>query len=281
MESKKNKKKDNFILLLKKKLNSLFHIKQHQEQNNLSSGCDAEDEMIEHFLEARDMKAAEIMVPRADVVAVTIDSNLDVLKEKFLSTGFLRLLVYRKDLDDIVGFIHLKDVFAQICSNDKNFKIDNIITKTIYTARSTRCFTLFEKMKEEDVEVAVILDEYGGIEGVISIERLVEKMLGTMPNVLDEETQALPAVRMLSENSCVVDARTPIQKLEEMFDDVEFLSEEEGEYETIGGFILSYLDRVPVKGEKFTHEGGLEVEIVDATSRTVKTVKVTRVKNLP
>lgn len=281
MESKKNKRKDSFISILKKKLNLLFHIKHHQEQNTQTSGCEAEDEMIEHFLEARDMKAAEIMVPRADVVAVSIDSNLEILKEKFLSTGFLRLLVYRKDLDDIVGFIHLRDVFAQICSNDKNFKIDNIITKTIYTARSTRCFALFEKMKEEDVEVAVILDEYGGIEGVISIERLVEKMLGTMPNVLDEETQALPAVRILSENSCVVDARTPIQQLEEIFDDVEFLSEEEGEYETIGGFILSYLDKVPAKGEKFTHEGGLEVEIVDATSRAVKTVKVTRVKNLP
>jgi CBS domain containing-hemolysin-like protein len=134
-------------------------------------------------------------------------------------------------------------------------------------------------MKEEDVEVAIILDEYGGIEGVISIERLVEKMLGTMPNVLDEETQTELIIEHLSDNSYILDARTSIQKVEEIFEDVEFLSEEEGEYETIGGFILSYLDRVPSKGEKFTHSGGLEVEIVDASSRIIKTIKITRVKN--
>ena len=271
----------NHIISLKSKITSLFKNKTKQQTDNtklLGTGP-SEDKMVEHFLEARDIKASEIMVPRADVVAINVESTLEDFKEKFLNTGFLRLLVYRKDLDDIVGFIHLKDLFSHICSNKSDFIIEDIVSKTIYTARSTRCFVLFEKMKEADVEVAIILDEYGGIEGVISIERLVEKMLGTMPNVLDEETQTELIIEHLSDNSYILDARTSIQKVEEIFEDVEFLSEEEGEYETIGGFILSYLDRVPSKGEKFTHNGGLEVEIVDASSRMIKTIKITRVKN--
>lgn len=236
-----------------------------------------EDKMVEHFLEAREMKAAEIMIPRADIVAIDVDSTLEELKEKFLNTGFLRLLVYKKDLDDIVGFIHLKDVFEQLCSCKSEISIEKMASKTIYTARSTRCFTLFEKMKAEDVEIAIILDEYGGIEGVISIERLIEKMLGTMPNLFDEEAQAPASIKKVNESSYILDARTAIQQVEEIFEDVEFLSEEEGEYETIGGFILSYLDRLPSKGEKFTHDKGLEVEIIDATTRAIKTVKITRI----
>ncbi len=272
----------NNINSLKKKITSFFSKKpkqQNESVKSLSAGV-SEDKMVEHFLEARNVKASEIMVPRADVIAINVESTLEEFKEKFLQTGFLRLLVYRKDLDDIVGFINLKDLFAHICGQKHEFVIEDMVSKTIYTARSTRCFVLFERMKEEDVEVAVILDEYGGIEGVISIERLIEKMLGTMPHVIDEENQTEPSIEHLTDDSYILDARTSIQKVEEIFEDVEFLSEEEGEYETIGGFILSYLDRVPSKGEKFTHNGGLEVEIVDANSRAIKTIKITRVKNL-
>lgn len=277
MESK-NKNKNLRITFFSKIWTKICYLNHKPtESNNTHSKVTSEDKLIEHFLEARDMKTSEVMVPRADVVGIDADATLEMVKNKFITTGFLRLLVYRKDIDDIIGFIHLKDVFAHICSNKSKFSITDILTKTIYTARSTRCFGLFSKMQNEDVEMAIILDEYGGIEGIISIERLIDKMLGALPNTLDEDTQADPAIQQLGENIYLLDARTSIQKVEEIFNIGNFLSEEEGEYETIGGFILSYLDRMPVKGEKFTHIGGVEVEIIDASSRVIKTVKVTKI----
>lgn len=236
---------------------------------------------VEQLLEARDMKVSEIMIPRADVVAISITSSIQDIKEKFLETKFLRLLLYRNDLDDIVGLIYLKDFFAFLFNKDKehkDFAINNILRKTIYAARSTKCFTLFNKMKQENVDIAVILDEYGGIEGVISIEKLMEQIMNTIQNNDNEEIQANVSIQQLNDREYILDARTSIQKVEELFEDVEFLSEEEGKYETIGGFILSYLDRIPLKGEKFNHIGGIEVEIIESTNRAIKKIKITRIK---
>lgn len=256
---------------------SLMRLVRHKksevnESNDEEDNSIAED--LEQLLEARDMKVAEVMIPRADLVAINASSSPEEIKNKFIETGFLRLIVYGKDLDDIIGFIQLKDLI-KLSTNDTS----SIIKKTIYAAKSTKCFSLFEKMKHENVDMAVILDEYGGIEGVISIERIMEQIISTIQNSHDEEDKDGVSVQQISDSVYILDARTSIQKVEELFEDVEFLSEEEGEYETIGGFILSYLDKVPSKGEKFNHVGGLEIEILDSTSRVIKKVKITRVNN--
>lgn len=235
----------------------------------------AED--LEQLLEARDMKVVEIMIPRADLVAMSASSSLEEIKNKFISTKFLRLIIYGKDLDDIIGFIHLKDLFKAI--TQEGISLNQLIRKTIYAAKSTKCFGLFEKMKHEDVDIAIILDEYGGIEGMISIERLMEEVMSTIQNSHNEEDKGGLLIQQINDNMYILDARTSIQKVEELFNDVEFLSEEEGEYETIGGFILSYLDRVPSKGEKFNHVGGLEIEIIESTNRVIKKIKIIRVNN--
>ena len=255
-------------------------IKQKQSENNenheIGNNSLAED--LEQLLEARDMKVSEIMIPRADLVAISASLSLEEIRNKFIETGFLRLIMYGKDLDDILGFIHLKDFFK--ATAQENASLHNLVRKTIYAAKSTKCFNLFEKMKQEDIDIAVILDEYGGIEGVISIERLMEQIMNTIQNSHDEEDNDGLLIEQINDNIYIMDARTSIQKVEELFKDVEFLSEEEGEYETIGGFILSYLDRVPSKGEIFNHVGGLEVEIIESTSRAIKKVKITRIHNI-
>lgn len=253
------------------------HKQSEADQNHdMSERSLAED--LEQLLEARDMKVAEIMIPRADLVAISGSLSLEEIKNKFIETGFLRLIIYGKDLDDILGFVHLKDFFKETSKESQS--LDHILRKTIYGAKSTKCFSLFEKMKQEDIDIAVILDEYGGIEGVISIERLMEQIMNTIQNSHDEEDNDRLLIKQINNNTYIMDARTSIQKVEELFQDVECLSEEEGEYETIGGFILSYLDRVPSKGEVFSNVGGLEIEIVESTSRAINKVKITRINNL-
>lgn len=264
-------------MCFKKILHKIF--KKPQQENVEQEEISDELEQPDALHEAKEIRVSEIMIPRTDVFAMSINSSLEEVKQNFLRTNFMRLFVYNKDLDDIVGFIHLKDVFAYICNGNDGFAVNSFMKKTMYATRSTKCFMLFQKMQQENVETAVILDEYGGIEGVISIERLIEQVLNTIQTSQEEEEESNLTFKQINDNVYLLDGRTSIQKIEELFEDVEFLSEEEGQYETIGGFILSYLDRVPHKGEKFTHDGGLEVEIVDSTSRVIKIVKITRVNN--
>lgn len=265
----------------KKSWFAFFRKLMNKKQSEINEGDENKnhsiEEDLEQLLEARDMKVAEVMIPRADLVAISGSSTLDEIKNKFIETGFMRLILYGKDLDDIIGFIDLKDLFKAISKGDT--PVNSLIKKTIYAAKSTKCFSLFEKMKQENVEITVILDEYGGIEGIISIERLMEEIMSTIQNSDDDEDKDGLAIEQVSDSVYIIDARTSIQKVEELFNDVGFLSEEEGEYETIGGFILSYLDKIPSKGEKFNHVGGLEVEIIESTNRVIKKVKITRVNN--
>ena len=269
-----DKNKTTFLSFFKKLMTKKQS--EHEQNNEIRNNSLAED--FEQLLQARDMKVGEIMIPRADLVAISNSLSLDEIKYKFAETGFLRLIIYGKDLDDTLGFIHLKDLFKAMAVGQTG--LDTIVKKTIYAAKSTKCFNLFEKMKQEDIDIAVILDEYGGIEGVISIERLMEQIINTVRNSHDYEDHDKPSIQKIKDNIYIVDARTAIQKVEELFEDVEYLSEEEGEYETIGGFILSYLDRVPTKGEILSHIDGLEIEILESTSRAIKKVKITQINNI-
>jgi CBS domain containing-hemolysin-like protein len=229
-----------------------------------------EETLVENFIE--NIKVSEIMIPRADLVAVALDSTKEDITKLFLETGFLRLLVYGKDLDDIIGFLDLR-VFFPFFVKKEILNINKIIQKPLYTTRSTKALQLFDRLEREEADLAIVLDEYGGIEGMVIIEKLMEKLITPLQKDEEEESNSITKI---TDNSYILDGRTPIQKVQELFTDLDFLSEEEGEYETISGFVLSYLDKVPTQGEKFTHPKGLEVSIMDANTRLVKTVKITR-----
>ena len=229
-----------------------------------------EEALVENFIE--NIKVSEIMIPRADLVAVALDSSKEDITKLFLETGFLRLLVYGKDLDDIIGFLDLR-VFFPLFVKEETVNINKIIQKPLYTTRSTKALQLFDRLEKEESDLAIVLDEYGGIEGMVIIEKLMEKLITPLQKDEEEESNRITKI---SDSSYILDGRTPIQKVQELFTDLDFLSEEEGEYETISGFVLSYLDKVPTQGEKFTHPKGLEVSIMDANTRLVKTVKITR-----
>ncbi len=265
-----------FCFLKKKFLGTRLHEGSEKENGVVHKRDFGAD--LEQLAELHEMKVSEIMIPRADLLAISINSSFSEIKKKFIETKFWRIVFYNKDLDDIVGFINLKDFFQFIDAQDNNFAIDKIIKKTIYAARSTKCLALLSKMKQGGFEVSVVLDEYGGIEGIITIEKLLGNMVISMQDFVEEESQSGLLIEKINDNIYILDARTSIQKVEELFADAGFLSEEEGEYETIGGFILSYLDMVPSKGEKFEHVGGLQVEIIDSTNRAIKKVKITRVE---
>jgi magnesium and cobalt transporter len=256
---------------MKNKILSFFkRLKQTEDRSE-----EKEEIIVEEFLESTSIKVSEIMMPRADLVAIAAETKKDEITKIFIDKGFLRLLVYSKDLDDIIGFIDLRDFFP-IVARGENLTMNKILKKTLYTTRSTKALDLLSKLQKAELEIAIVLDEYGGIEGLVTIEKLAEKLLTPLSS---EEENDNNNITKINDTSYILDGRTAIQKVQELFNDLDFLSEEEGEYETISGFVLSYLDRVPSQGEKFTHPKGLEVSILDANTRLVKTVKITRIEN--
>ncbi|MDJ1256483.1 MAG: hemolysin family protein [Candidatus Midichloria mitochondrii] len=236
----------------------------------------SERNIIENLLSFRDLRVSEVMIPRTDLIGIEGSSTFEEIKQQFTSTGYTRMPVYRENLDDIVGFLHIKD-FIHYMDGSKAFKMSDAIRKIIYSPRSTKCIDLLSNMRNSTTHIAVVLDEYGGTEGMVVIENLIEKIVGDMRDEHDQVSKVF--INKISENHYTVDARAAIQDVEEILNFS--LSQEDGEYETFGGFILSYLDRVPLKGEKIMHPMGLEIEIIEAEPRKIKStkIKITKAEN--
>ncbi len=238
--------------------------------NNIDNELDtAEKNIIKNLLSFRELKVSEVMIPRTDTIAIPRESSFEEIKELFIKNGYTRMPVYGRDLDDVVGFIHIKD-FTPYIDGTKSFDLSKVMRKIIYAPRSTKCLHLLSEMRNTRTHVAVILDEYGGTEGMVVIENLIEKIVGDIRDEHDKDSKIF--ITKIGEEKYIVDARASIQDVEEILNFS--LSQEDGEYETFGGFILSYLDRIPNKGEKFLHPMGLEVEITDADPRKIKSTKI-------
>lgn len=228
--------------------------------------------ILENLLSFRELKVGEVMIPRTDIIGIEYFSSLEECKEKFISSGHTRMPVYRSNLDDIVGFAHVKD-FIPYIDGKREFTLDKIIRKVTYSPRSSKCINLLADMQQNTTHLAVVLDEYGGTEGIVVIENLVERIVGDIRDEHDKDMHI--SIQNIAMNTYIIDARAAILDVEEELDII--LSEEDGDYETFGGFILSYLDKIPEKGEKIYHPVGIELEILDAEPRKIKSIKVIKV----
>lgn len=225
--------------------------------------------IIANLSSFRDLRAGEVMIPKTEIVGIKHTITLEEIKKSFIKGGHTRMPVYRGDLDDIVGFIHVKD-FIPYIGGAKNFKLSDIVRTAIYAPRSIKCVDLLATMRKKATHLAIILDEYGGTEGILVVENLVEKIVGEIRDEHEKDVQIL--IHQIDDHTYKVDAKANIQDVEETIGIT--LSEEDGEYETFGGFILSYLDRIPYKGEKLILSSGVEIEIEDVTPRKIKSTKV-------
>ncbi len=237
-----------------------------------------EQQILKHLVDFRDLKVSEIMIPRPEIISVKNDIRVQELYDIFTETSFTRVPVHNGTTDEMIGFIHVKDFLPYTSPGGnhvaQDFDISKILRKLIYVPRSTKCIDLLNKMRKEATHIAVILDEYGGTEGIAMIELLIEEIVGDIRDEHDIGKTTPTLITKTGKNSYLIDARATIEKIEEVIGERNWLSDEEGEYETIGGFILSYLNRIPTKGESFTHHSNAKIDIVEAEPRRVKLVKL-------
>lgn len=241
-------------------------IKEHDAYDSVNF---EQKEMLQNVVDFKGLRACEVMIPRTDIAGISFDATFDQLRDKFVNESHTRLPVFKANLDEIIGFVHMRDFIDYIGDQD-NFSIEKVLRKVIYAPRSMRVINLLAKMRSSAIHIAIILDEYGGTDGLVTIEDLVEEIIGDIRDEHDEHMT--PDIAKISDKTWIVESKADIEEVEEVLN-ISLNSDEE-EYETFGGFILSYLGKIPEIGDKFEHPSGISIEIIDADNRRVKKSKV-------
>lgn len=255
------------------RLFSFFKFKsEHNKSDSLDKNTDVEDGWLKYQL----LKAEDIMIPRTDIVAVNYSSSLDEISKIFLESRHTRIPVYKEELDNIIGFINIKDILPYLLlpKDNPNFKIDVVLRKLLIVSPSMKIYDLLEEMRQTRTHIALVVDEMGGIDGLMTIEDLVEEIVGEIEDEHDQGNEELE-FKVIDEKTFEASGRIEIEDLEEKLSLK--LSEEDEEYDTLGGLILSISGTVPNKGDSIIHpSAGLVFEILDSDPRRIKKVLIHR-----
>ena len=228
-----------------------------------------EHEMIHGILTLKGRMVREIMVPRTDVVCVSTQVTIDEVIRRIIEEGHSRIPMFEGDLDHIVGIIYAKDLL-QLWGNEEGQAISKEIAREPYFIPETKSLeSLLRDFKKRRVHIAIVVDEYGGTSGLITIEDLIEEVFGEIEDEYDTEEQKLVP---LKDGWVLVDARLEIEELEEYLN----IQAPRNNFESVGGFIFHLIGRVPKKGETITYPG-LEIKIESADERKIEKVKIRKV----
>jgi magnesium and cobalt transporter len=232
-----------------------------------------EQALIANVLRLRGTTADDVMVPRADIVAMRVDVTLDEAIAQIRREGHSRLPVYQEQLDDIVGMVHIKDVFGYV-GQPEAFRLEAILRRPLLVAPQIPVLDLLLQMRQARMHLALLVDEYGGIDGLVTIEDLVETIVGDISDEHDEIQG--PAITERSDGSLDLDARLPVEKFEARLGSVLTEEERHADIDTVGGLVFTLAGRVPARGEVIGHPSGIEFRILDADARRIRRVRVRR-----
>jgi magnesium and cobalt transporter len=229
--------------------------------------------LIANVLRLRGTTADDVMVPRADIVAMAVDVTLDQALEQIRREGHSRMPVYREQLDEIVGMVHIKDVFAYVGRADA-FKLEAILRKPLLVAPQLPVLDLLLQMRQARMHLALVVDEYGGIDGLLTIEDLVEEIVGDIADEHDEIQG--PMITERTDGALDIDARLSTEAFEVRLGPVLTEDEREADIDTVGGLVFTLAGRVPSRGEVVSHPSGLEFRILDSDARRIRRLRVRR-----
>jgi len=236
-----------------------------------------ENELLKNLAGLRGINASDVMIPRVDIVSVAMSDDFNEIVKQLIKTNHSRVPVRNESLDDIVGILHIKDVLANLFLQEKK-DIKSLLRKPIFVSPSISLLDLLYEMRVERRHLALVVDEYGGIDGLVTIEDLVEELVGDIEDEHDLSTEC--RLEKMQDGSIVLEARITIDLIEDLLSSIrkEDLNEE---IETLGGFIINIAGRVPVKGEVIKYSpSGLKFEILEADPRKVILVKLTGLNKL-
>ncbi len=251
-------------------LGTIEELIEQEETAQLPASSD-ELMLLRNILNLHGLTVYDIMVPRADIVAVDIEISLADLVKIMSEEAHSRIPVYRGTLDDIAGMVHIKDVLAY-WNREQKVPLSEIVRPVLFVAPSMPILELLLQMRVRRVHLALVVDEFGGVDGMVTIEDLVEEIVGEIEDEHDDGDP--PRLIHRTDGSFEADARVPIKEFEDRLG--EFLSKQEREedIDTLGGLVFFLAGRVPVRGEVIRHESGFDFEVLDADPRRIRRLRV-------
>ena len=219
----------------------------------------------------RDLRVEDILVPRSDIIAISDTVSLEDLRQIILDKEHTRMPIYGNSLDEIKGFIHIKDLMRYL-GEDTPFVIKDIIREILVVPPSMAVSNLLMQMRNARVHMALVVDEHGGTDGLVTIEDIVEEIVGEIEDEHDIHEEA--AFKRLSKDSAEVNARLTIEDLEEMLAISLVPDGNEDDFDTVGGLIFNLARRVPATDEVIMHPNGLSFKILEADPRRIKRILI-------
>ena len=226
-----------------------------------------ETKLIRSVIEFDDLEVGDILIPRVNIYAVDVDSSYTEIKQKFASCGYSRLPVYENSIDTIVGILHEKDFFLNFTASKQNIR--DIINTPEYTTEHVKISALLKQLQKKKTHMAVVLDEYGGTAGIVTLEDILEELVG---EIWDEHDEEITYFKKIDNNTTLVDANAPLCDLFKYYE----LDEDDDNFDayTVSGWIIEQLGEIPVVGATFEFSN-LRFEVTNSTIKKVSQVKVT------
>jgi CBS domain containing-hemolysin-like protein len=230
----------------------------------------AERQMLRNLLHFGEQTAGDICVTRGDIIAVPSGISFDALVQAFADAGHSRLPVYGESLDTVVGMVHIKDVFMANVDPARDRSLDALMREPLFVPESMGVIELLARMRAERIHLAIVVDEFGGTEGLVTIEDVVEEIVGEIEDEHDDAEATM--LTMLDDGVWEADARIELEELAKAVDPR--LSSDEDEVDTLGGLVFLIAGHIPANGECITHPSGWKLEAVDSDPRRIIRVRL-------
>ena len=262
---KKNKNK------LQNKIENLLN-ERRKQKNPLKSN---EEKIISNVFQLPKKLIDDIMIPRTDIISVDTNTDINKLVKIIGRTSHSRYPVFDKSRDNIIGMIHIKDVVS-CWENKKIGNIKKLVRKILFAPHSMNILDLLLKMRTSHIHMAIIVDEHGGLDGLVTIEDLVEEIVGEIKDEHEAQKENKKSEKELNEDdgSIKINSRMLIKEFEKKYGNIFSDKEDIKDIDTMGGLVFHIFGRVPLKGEVIKHPNGCEFEILDADSRRIRTILV-------
>lgn len=240
-------------------------IEEAEEEGDLDAD---EGTLIKSAIEFNDLEVSDIFTPRIDITAVSKDATKEELSDLFSESGYSRLPVYDGDIDNVIGIVYYKDFYSTAFADD--ISIEDIVKPVIYVAKTQPINDLLKELQNKQLHMAIVLDEFGSTAGIVTLEDILEEIVG---EIWDEHDEKVEEIKQTAEGEYIISGMASVSKVFDVFD----LDDEEVDATNVNGWAMEVLGKLPEEGEKFT-EYGLEVEIISTNGKRVEELKITDVR---
>tara|TARA_B100001540_G_scaffold285098_1_gene277925 strand:- start:863 stop:1717 length:855 start_codon:yes stop_codon:yes gene_type:complete len=233
-----------------------------------------EEHLIKNILNLDEKSVEDVMVPRAEIISLEKKQSINEIYKIIENEAHSRMPVYDSNLDNVLGFLHVKDLLKNLFNKD--FKIDTLIREVLYVAPKSPILDLLKRMRSSRIHMGLVVDEFGGVNGLVTIEDLVEEIVGEIEDEHDAEDDDQELIKKINQNSIIADASYKISNLEEYFN-IKIDLENDEEIDTVGGMLFFLTKQVPKNNQIYKFKDLLKFRVIKASARKIITLEITKI----